>query len=161
MGFFPGFLCFFLQFPTDGFVLADKSTIRVPEPLQSAEVERWIATLKFYKSVRFGALLGTMESGWQTGNYNPRPPQSPEYRHTYCILNIWILFRHVSKICLFLQNFEHLFLYFYFNCMWLCYDFIDGCHFRSALFSVFIIQFPYAFYTRAYLDTHTHSHMYD
>ena len=33
-------LCFFLRIPTIGFVFADKSTIRFPEPLQSAEAKR-------------------------------------------------------------------------------------------------------------------------
>jgi len=46
-GLFPGFPCFFLRFPTDGFVLANKSTIRVPEALRNAEAKGLIETPKF------------------------------------------------------------------------------------------------------------------
>ena len=37
--FFTDCLCFFLRIPTDGFVLADKSTIRFPEPLRNADAK--------------------------------------------------------------------------------------------------------------------------
>jgi len=40
-----------------------------------------------------------VESGWQTGNHNPRPPQSPKDGpwQIYCMLLIRILFYHMSK----------------------------------------------------------------
>jgi len=39
-GLVTSYLCFFLRIPTDGFVFANKSTIRFPEPLPSAEAKR-------------------------------------------------------------------------------------------------------------------------
>jgi len=43
-GLFIGCLCFFQRIPTDGFVLADKSTIRFPEPLRKTEAKRLLST---------------------------------------------------------------------------------------------------------------------
>jgi len=49
-GLFTGCLYFFQQIPTDGFVLADKSTIWFPEPLQNTEAKTSFRTHNFRNS---------------------------------------------------------------------------------------------------------------
>jgi len=121
-----------------------------------SSLSRQTATQTFCVYVRLSlflclshSLLSNFLLNW---NDNPRPPQSPEDGHIYCILLIRIVFCHVSKNlsidCLFYVT-MNIYFCFYLN--------IAREVVTVLLLFVDIYHFKYTF-SHTHIEAHTHKH---
>jgi len=88
-----------------------------------------------------------------TGNHNPRPPQSLENGHIYCILLIRIMFCHVStstilSLCCLFYVTMNTYFYSYLN---IVRDVVTG------LFMFVDIYHFYHNFPHAHIEAHTHT----